>query len=339
MPRLRLVYDLRRAPFSPASSTALVATAIEQCEWADQRGFFQVSVSEHHGSSDGYVPTPLTVLAAIAARTTCLRLVPIILAPLHDPIGLAEEIAMVDLISAGRLDPLIGAGYVPAEFVMFGKDLGDRVAAQEECVEVLKRAWTGEPFEYRGTTVQVTPRPHQQPRPLITLGGMSAGAARRAARIAARFEAGEPGHWRHYEAECARLGRDPGPRARGGPAFVYVTEDPDASWPLLAPYSCITSLNTAAGYTRALDAGLVPSVRRAICLACKSIPRSRLSRRNSVLVWRSDSIPTASWAFTPLMGGLPGDLSWASLELFADKVLPHLSVVPPNEGVQDGRHP
>jgi alkanesulfonate monooxygenase SsuD/methylene tetrahydromethanopterin reductase-like flavin-dependent oxidoreductase (luciferase family) len=168
-----------------------------------------VSLGEHHGSDDSYLPSPLTMAAAIGAKTQHVRLVPVILGPLYDPIRLAEEMAVVDLISTGRLDPLIGAGYVASEFAMFGKNLDDRVAAQEECVEVLKSAWTGEPFDYRGSRIRVTPRPHQRPRPMITLGGMSAGAARRAARIADRFEAGEPGHWTHYEAECARLGAIP----------------------------------------------------------------------------------------------------------------------------------
>jgi len=186
------------------------------------------------------------MVAAVAARTTRLQLVPILLAPLYEPIRLAEDIAVVDVISGGRVNPLIGAGYVASEFEMFAKHLDARVAAQEECVAVLKQAWTGEPFTYRGRTVRVTPRPHQQPRPLITLGGMSPGAARRAARIADRFVAAEPGNWKHYVAECARLGRDPGPHERFGPAFLYVTEDPEAAWRQVAPYL----LHNIAAYER-----------------------------------------------------------------------------------------
>jgi alkanesulfonate monooxygenase SsuD/methylene tetrahydromethanopterin reductase-like flavin-dependent oxidoreductase (luciferase family) len=330
MLKLRLVYDLRRAPFSPASSTDLVATAIEQAEWADTRGFYQVTFGEHHGSTDGYVPSPLTALAAVAARTKHMRLVPIILAPLYDPIRLAEETAMVDLISAGRLDPLIGAGYRPSEFAMLGKDLEDRVEAQEECVEVLKKAWTGEPFHYRGQTVRVTPRPHQDPRPLITLGGMSPGAARRAARIADRFEAGEPGHWKHYEAECARLGRQAEPRPRGGPAFLYVTEDPDAAWPQLAPY-LLHHIGEYDRWTREAygrvagpfgDSQDLPSL--------KANPGFQVVTPDECIRLASRYDPDGSLAFTALMGGLPPELSWASLELFAAKVLPHLSIVTPS---------
>jgi alkanesulfonate monooxygenase SsuD/methylene tetrahydromethanopterin reductase-like flavin-dependent oxidoreductase (luciferase family) len=329
MPKLRLVYDLRRAPFSPASSAGLVATAIEQSAWADRHGFYQVNFGEHHGSQDGYVPTPLTALAAVAARTKHVRLVPIILAPLYDPIRLAEDAAMVDLISGGRLDPLIGAGYVPSEFAMFGKDLRDRVSAQEECVDVLKKAWTGEPFEYRGTVVRVTPRPYQDPRPMITLGGMSPGAARRAARIADRFEAGESGIWKHYETECARLGRESGPRPRGGPAFLYVTEDPEATWPVLAPYL----LHHVAEYERwtreAYGRVAGPFGDAHDLAALKANPGFQVVTPDDCVALGQRFDPDGSLAFTALMGGLPPDLSWASLELFAAKVLPKLTVVTP----------
>jgi alkanesulfonate monooxygenase SsuD/methylene tetrahydromethanopterin reductase-like flavin-dependent oxidoreductase (luciferase family) len=331
VPKLRLVYDLRRAPFSPASSTEIVATALDQCEWADQHGFFQVNFGEHHGSDDGYVPSPLTALAAVAARTKHVRLVPIILAPLYDPIRLAEETALVDLISGGRLDPVIGTGYVPSEFAMFGKDLDNRVAAQEECVEVLKRAWTGEPFPYGGTTVRVTPRPHQQPRPLITLAGMSRGAARRAARIADRFEAGEPGHWKHYEAECARLGRDPGPRPRGGPAFLYVTEDPDAAWPRLAPF-LLHHVGEYARWTRESYGRVAGPFGDAHDLAAlQANPAFQVITPDHCVELARRFDPDGSLAFTALMGGLPPEMSWTSLELFAKKVLPNLSITSPPE--------
>jgi alkanesulfonate monooxygenase SsuD/methylene tetrahydromethanopterin reductase-like flavin-dependent oxidoreductase (luciferase family) len=335
MPKLRLVYDLRRAPFSPASSTELVATAIDQSEWADQRGFYQINFGEHHGSEDGYVPTPLTALAAVAARTRYIRLVPIILAPLYDPIRLAEETAMVDLISAGRLDPLIGAGYLPSEFTMFGKDLDDRVSAQEECVQVLKQAWTGEPFEYRGRVVRVTPKPHQQPRPLITLGGMSPGAARRAARIADKFEAGEAGVWKHYETECDRLGRKPGPRPRGGPAFLYVTDDPEAAWPKLAPY-LLHHIGEYAKWTReAYGRAAGPFGDSQDLASLKGNPGFKVVTPEECVELATRYDPDGTLAFTSLMGGLPPELSWASLELFEAKVLPHLKVLRPGQQVEE----
>ena len=139
---------------------------------------------------------------------------------------------MVDQISRGRLELIIGAGYVGREFAMFGKDLDDRVRLQTEGVEVLKQAWSGEPFEYRGSTIIVTPRPYRRPRPPLVLGGSSTGAARRAARIADGFEGTMPQFDAVYRAECERLGVEAPPaRGPGLPAmFVHIAEDPEAAW-------------------------------------------------------------------------------------------------------------
>ncbi|HRE01195.1 MAG TPA: LLM class flavin-dependent oxidoreductase, partial [Ilumatobacteraceae bacterium] len=94
-----------------------------------------------------------------------------------------EDIAVLDLVSQGRIDLLVAAGYVPAEFAMFGKAMNERGKLMEEGVTALRKAWTGEPFEFRGETVLVRPRPFQQPGPPIIMAGDSRAAARRAARI------------------------------------------------------------------------------------------------------------------------------------------------------------
>ncbi len=135
------------------------------------------------------------------------------IAPFHDPIRLAEDAAVVDRISGGRLDLIIANGYVPSEFEMFGVGLSERVARTTEAIETLRQAWTGEPFEHRGRRAQVTPAPHQEGGPKLTLGGSSEAAARRAARIADGFMPSTPDVWEHY-ARRVREGRE----ARPGPA-------------------------------------------------------------------------------------------------------------------------
>ena len=138
MPLLSLRYDLRRAPFASATSADLVATALDQCEWADRLGFATVTLSEHHGSPDGYLPSPLVFGAAIAARTRNLRLViAALIAPLHDPIRLAEDVAVLDVLSNGRVIPVVSGGYVESEFQRVrqaarrprARDGGDRAVA------------------------------------------------------------------------------------------------------------------------------------------------------------------------------------------------------------------
>ena len=148
--------------------------------------------------------------------------------PLHDPLRVAEDVAVLDLASGGRVDLVIGAGYVPAEFAMFERAIADRPRLVEEGMQALMQAWTGEPFEYRGRTVRVTPRPLQRPRPSLALGGSSPASARRAARLADRFVPALPQLWKHYRAERERLGQPVPPGGRVGPLFLHVAEDPDA---------------------------------------------------------------------------------------------------------------
>src|SRR5262249_55084866 len=141
-------------------------------------------LSEHHGVDDGYLPAPLTLAAAIAGRTKNLRInIAAILVPLHDPVRLAEQLAVLDLLSGGRVGFVAGLGYRQEEFDMAGIDRKERGQLLDESVRVLRQAWTGEPFQWRGRTIRVTPKP--QSPPMILIGGSTAGAARRAARLQA----------------------------------------------------------------------------------------------------------------------------------------------------------
>jgi len=156
---------------------------------AEAIGFDSAWVSEHHGSSDGYLPSLLPMLAAFAAATERIRLgTGVVLAPFHDPLRLAEDAAVVDQISGGRLILGLGLGWREEEFRMFGQQPRERVRRTIDAVEVLRRAWTGERFSYEGTAysfdrVKITPRPAQEPGVLIHLGGFTDQAVRRAGRL------------------------------------------------------------------------------------------------------------------------------------------------------------
>jgi len=99
---------------------------LDICEWADALGFDLLYFGEHHCADDGYLPSPLNASAAVAGRTRHLRLRPILLTPLYHPLRLAEDIAVVDLLSGGRLTPVFAAGYRAAEFDMLGVELTER---------------------------------------------------------------------------------------------------------------------------------------------------------------------------------------------------------------------
>ena len=138
-------FDLR-APDFGAPIGELYATAVEMAEWGEQHGCLVAIVSEHHASPDGYLPSPLLLCAAIAARTRKLPIqVAALLLPLHDPIALAEQMAVLDLLSGGRVSYVCAIGYRAEEYAMFGRQMRGRGRRLEQSVAALRKAWSGEP--------------------------------------------------------------------------------------------------------------------------------------------------------------------------------------------------
>jgi probable F420-dependent oxidoreductase len=172
---------------------------LELVRLAERVGFDSAWVSEHHGSSDGYLPSLLPMLAAFAAATERIELgTGVVLTPLHDPLRLAEDAAMVDQLSGGRLILGIGNGWREEEFRMFGASRAQRGARTEETIEVLRRAWTGRRFSFEGQTlrydrVKVTPPPARAGGPPILLGGYDRKAVVRAGRLADGYVTDETG--------------------------------------------------------------------------------------------------------------------------------------------------
>ena len=324
MPLFGLRYDLRCAPFDATSSAVLAATALEQCAWADRLGFATVTLSEHHGSPDGYLPSPLVFAAAVAARTTNLRLlIAALIAPLHDPVRLAEDVAVLDVVSGGRVIPVVSGGYVESEFRTFGRRLSERAEVMEGIVPFLERAWRGEPFEHRGVTVRVTPRPVQQPRPPIFMGGASKAAAHRAARHADHFIPTVPELFALFREERVRLGKpDPGPLPRSTGNFLYLAEDPDAAWPRIAPYA-MHEMN-AYGKWMAESGTTGPYQPVSDPDALRATGAYPVMTPDQLVAIARGMGPLDTILFHPLMGGMDPQLSWQSLRLFEERVLPAL---------------
>jgi len=327
VPHLRLSFDLRRPAFATATSAELAATMLDICGWADRLGFDLVYFGEHHGADDGYLPSPLAASAVAAGRTSRIRFRPILLTPLYDPIRLAEDLAVVDLLSGGRMTPVFAAGYRQSEFAMYGVSMRERRDRVLEAVDVCRKAWTGEPFEYRGTTVMVTPRPFQQPGVPIYLGGAAEAPSRRAAHLGDGFDPAEPKAWAYYRDECQKLGRDPGPWIPRGPTFLYLTDDPDAAWADVGP-NLLHAANTYARWIAESDQGTsewyppigsVDELRAGGAYQlvtpkqCLAIARGLGDEGHLIL--------------RPLFGGTAPQKAWASLEMFEKEVLPHVHVV------------
>ncbi len=316
-----LRFDLRVPSFARTTHAAQYAACLDMCGWADAQGFDVVAISEHHGVDDGYMSSPVTLAAAIAARTTRLGInVAAVLVPLHDPIRMAEQLATASLIAGGRLSFVAGMGYRPEEFAMADVDRTKRGKLFDEYVGVMQQAWTGEPFTWRGREVRVTPAPAAPP--LILIGGSTAKAARRAARLRCGFfpAVGDPELARVYHEACAAEGFDAGFVALpGGPGFVHVTRDPERDWKRIAPHA----LYDARTYHEWQPAGQ----RSEVDVAARTeddVRRSGVYR----VVTPEECVAIAEEhgriLLHPLMGGIEPELGWESLRLFADEVLPRL---------------
>ena len=321
---LVLSYDMR-APSFGAPARELYAAALDQVAWADGLGFDVVGLGEHHGSPDGYDPSPLVLAAAMGARTRRIRLrTSVVLLPLYDPIKLAEDAAVTQLATGGRLVLGVGGGYRPAEFEMFGRELGSRWRAIGEGIALLRLAWTGEPFAWRGRRCLVTPKP--EPPPPILLGGGSAAAARRAARIAdGWFPPLDPRLWPPYREECAKLGKpDPGPYPKQGPVFLWISNDPEKEWELLVPHMLHQSRSYAEWTIEAYGKLSGPY---ATAPTPESLRRSGsyqvLTPEQAIALARSLG-PDGVFYLNPLLAGIDPRRAEAMLELYEREVHPHV---------------
>ncbi|MEN8159198.1 MAG: LLM class flavin-dependent oxidoreductase [Myxococcota bacterium] len=317
-----LRFDMRGKD-GTASMPDLYAAAIEMAAWGEQNGALAAQVSEHHASADGYLPAPLILASAIAARTTTLPIsVAALLVPLHDPIELAEQIAVLDLISRGRVSYVCAIGYRPEEYAMFGRDMKRRGRRLEESLAAMRQAWSGEPFAYEGRPVCVTPRPMTPGGPVLMLGGGSEAAVRRAARLGLGMitQGGDPSLETIYREACAEYGTTPqlfvNPTG-DAPTSCFIAEDPDRAWRELGPYL----LHDAQMYAAWM--GESGSISKSVAADVDALRKENGAYRIFTPEEAAAHIREHGMLLLqPLCGGLPPALAWQSLELLASKVLP-----------------
>ena len=317
-------FDLR-APAFGAPIADLYAAALDMSAWGEEHGFTAVVVSEHHATDDGYLPSPLVVASAMAARTKHIAIsVAALLVPLYDPVKLAEDIAVLDHVSRGRVSYVAGIGYRPAEYASLGRSFADRARDMEAAIGLMRTAWTGEPFEHEGRTVYVRPTPYSQPHPVICYGGGSKAAARRAARLDMPFfpQLRSSQLVAEYESERERLGLPPGfvISPGTGPLNIFVSDDPDRTWALIGEHL----LHDARSYAQwQLDANMDS----AALDTATTIEELRENEVYTVVTPEecADLVRThGSLALHPLCGGIPPEIAWQSLELIASEVQPRL---------------
>ena len=143
-----------------------------QAEYAEELGFDTIWLAEHHSTAYGSIPNPAVAMAAIAERTKTIELGTLIsVLPLQNPIRIAEDYAMVDVISGGRLKFGVGRGYQPTEFKMLGVSMEETRARFKEELEIIRGLWTQDNFSYNGKfyqleNVSLKPKPIQKEVPI-----------------------------------------------------------------------------------------------------------------------------------------------------------------------------
>jgi alkanesulfonate monooxygenase SsuD/methylene tetrahydromethanopterin reductase-like flavin-dependent oxidoreductase (luciferase family) len=233
--RLGVVYDFRNPPDSGLETTRLYAEILEQVAWLDTLGLDLVWFTEHHFVDDGYLPSWTPVAGAMAARTTRVRFSSdICLLPFANPVRLAEDLAVLDNLSGGRVEIGVGMGYAPHEFRGFGIPLAQRLSRMEEGLEVLRRCFTGERFSFHGKRydfddVVIRPRYVQEGGPPLWIAAMSASGADRAARFDAHLLPQGPRDQVLDPWLAATRGRPA--RRIGIIRSCFVTDDPARDWP------------------------------------------------------------------------------------------------------------
>jgi alkanesulfonate monooxygenase SsuD/methylene tetrahydromethanopterin reductase-like flavin-dependent oxidoreductase (luciferase family) len=311
-----LRFDMR-APDWAAPKADLYAAAIDMCAWAETRGAIVAVLSEHHGADDGHLPTPLILASAIAAKTNQLAImiaaVPI---PLWDPVWLAEEICVLDLISKGRVSYVFGIGHRIEEYDHFGVEMTTRGRVADEILDVFGRLVRGEPVEYQGRRIRVTPPCGSAAGPLVMIAGGSKAAARRAATHGLGFisQTDSPDLREFYESQCRIAGHEPGIvqfPVPGTPTAAFVADDVDEAWEVLGPH-LVHDAVTAASYRPHDDS--VGSITRAdnVTALREAGGPYRIFTPEEAADYIRGGRPLP---LHPLCGGIPPDVAWPYLQI------------------------
>ena len=319
-----LQFDMRAAPDCPDSAADRYQACLDMVRWADEQPIAVVGFSEHHDTPDGFLSAPLSMaMAAIAATRRVAVNVSALQLPLHDPIRIAEDIAVLDLVSGGRFSTTLGLGYRDAEYALFGVDWKSRGRIFDEKIAVLVSALRGETFTHGGRPFTLVPTPASPVEALLCIGGGSALAAKRAARFGLYFAPAidDPALKDAYRAACADEGIEEGyvifPRE---PCLTLIAEDVESAWRELGPYLLYDATAYAAWKHPTRRAYAESSAATLDDLRAEG-KYAILTPQQAVAKIRS----RGSLNLAPLCGGVPLEAGWRSLELFAREVAPALA--------------
>jgi alkanesulfonate monooxygenase SsuD/methylene tetrahydromethanopterin reductase-like flavin-dependent oxidoreductase (luciferase family) len=321
MPVTVVRFNLVEPGATSASLSARYRAALEMAAYADARGITTVQTEEHHGVANNWLPSPFAFAGAVFGATRRIAVtVSAVIGPLHDPLRLAEDIAVLDLLSGGRLVTVAGIGYRPEEYALFDVEWKRRGRIQDEVLETLLKAWSGEEFDYRGRTVRVTPRPYTDPHPLLLVGGSSEAAARRAARLGLPFfpSAHLPELEAYYKERLVEYGTEGWTMMPAAETpLLHIAEDPDEVWGRHGEHF----LHEARTYA-SWQSG---DIRSAVRSGATTVEELRAEGVYRVLTpGQCVELGLDNLVLHPLAGGMPVEEGWRSLRLFAERVVPEL---------------
>jgi alkanesulfonate monooxygenase SsuD/methylene tetrahydromethanopterin reductase-like flavin-dependent oxidoreductase (luciferase family) len=223
--RIGFLADVRNPPPWEVPWPELYGRTLELIEEADRLGAAVIFFGEHHFADDGYLPQPLTFAAAVAARTQRIRVgTSVLLASLRHPLHIAEEAAVVDILSGGRLELGMGAGYVPDDFLAFGVERADKFKRLDHAIAEVRRLLDG----------VVRPRPVQERLPIWC--GYFGQGARRAGLLGEGLMSMVPSAFQPYVEGLIAGGHDPASARMAGLFDVIVSDDPERTRALLQPH-------------------------------------------------------------------------------------------------------
>lgn len=324
MRNIVLRFDMRSSRSCTETAAYRYGAAIEMAAWADGNTVDVVGLSEHHDTDDGFLSAPLQMAGMMIARTRRIRIsVSALLVPLHDPLRLAEDIAVLDIAADGRFSATCGLGYRRNEYACFGVDWEQRGSVFDEKLDILVAALKGEPFEYRGRSLRLNPKPASPVQALLTIGGNSKAAARRAARLGLLFcpAIDDPVLEATYLDACRTHGVEHGfiinPRK---PATTFISRDPAACWKEIGDYL----LYDARSYANWRH----PNRRAYAESFANNLEELQVEGKYRVLT-PEEAISvikeTGSLHLAPLTGGVSVAAGWQSLRLFEDEVQPYIT--------------
>jgi alkanesulfonate monooxygenase SsuD/methylene tetrahydromethanopterin reductase-like flavin-dependent oxidoreductase (luciferase family) len=314
---------------------AVYQEALDFTRQAEAAGIDYIWLSEHHFVDDGYCPSVMPVAAAVATRTTRIRIgTKVMLLPFHDPVRLAEDVAVVDVLSGGRLELGLAAGYRRAEFDGFAIPRAERGARMRESLDVLTRALRAEPFTHRGRfhnygEVRIVPPPIQRPIPLW-LGGRTPAAIGRAARRGAHLALADfvlehcEADYAVYAAALQAAGRDLRECEVAAVATVFLDEDPERAWREARPHVLYQQNQYQQWFREAADrptddfdlaAGEADLGSGSVLVGAPEDVLERIRRFHA-------RVPFTHFSFWCLLPGMRLEPALRSLRLFVERVLP-----------------